>query len=296
MKKRDIARATDPHREREASRYEHPIPSREFILHTLAQAGVPLTDEELARRLAIKTTEREPFERRLGAMERDGQILRNRKGAILVAAKLDLIKGRVEGHPDGYGFVIAEEGEDLYLGPHEMRKVLHGDVVMVRESGVDRRGRREATIVEVIARANTRVVGRVVEVLGEAADSGIEIEIALRKHELPFKFSAQAEALAAKFPPVPRPGDLSGREDLRSLELVTIDGETARDFDDAVYCEKAGGGFRLVVAIADVIHYVQGGDALYLEARERGNSVYFPPRLIPILPQHLSNRLCSPTP
>src|SRR5258706_3489108 len=347
MKKRDIARATDPHREREASRYEHPIPGREFILQTLAEAGVPVTDDELARRLAIKPKERDAFVKRLGAMERDGQILRNRKGAILVASKLDLIKGRVEGHPDGYGFVIADEGEDLYLGPHEMRKVLHGDRVMVRESGVDRRGRREGTIIEVIERANTRVVGRlvgerkflfvqpaerrisqtiliapedvgnartgqvlvaeltvqpaghtqpigrVVEVLGEAADSGIEIEIALRKHELPFKFSAQAEALAAKFPPVPRPGDIAGREDLRSLELVTIDGETARDFDDAVYCEKTGEGFRLVVAIADVSHYVQGGDALDLEARERGNSVYFPRRVIPMLPEHLSNGLYS---
>lgn len=347
MKKRPIARATDPYREREAARYEHPIPSREYILQTLAEAGVPLADEELAQRLAIKATERDPFERRLGAMERDGQILRNRKGAILVAAKLDLIKARVEGHPDGYGFAIAEEGADLYLGPHEMRKVLHGDGVMMRESGVDRRGRREGTIVEVIARANSRVVGRlvgerkflfvqpaerrisqtiliapedagdaragqvvvaeltvqpdghtqpigrVVEVLGEAADSGIEIEIALRKHELPFKFSAQAEALAAKFPPVPRPGDSAGREDLRSLDLVTIDGETARDFDDAVYCEKTHGGFRLVVAIADVSHYVQGGDALDLEARERGNSVYFPRRVIPMLPEQLSNGLCS---
>src|SRR5258707_624894 len=347
MKKRDVARATDPHREREASRYEHPIPSREFILQTLAQAGVPLTDEELARRLAIKPKEGDAFVKRLGAMERDGQILRNRKGAILVASKLDLIKGRVEGHPDGYGFVVAEDGEDLYLGPHEMRKVLHGDRVMVRESGVDRRGRREGTIVEVIERANTRVVGRlvaerkflfvqpaerrisqtiliapedagnaragqvvvaeltvqpdghtqpigrVVEVLGEAADSGIEIEIALRKHELPFKFSAQAEALAAKFPPVPRPGDSAGREDLRSLELVTIDGETARDFDDAVYCEKTSEGVRLLVAIADVSHYVREGDALDVAARERGNSVYFPPPGIPMLPEHLSNGLCS---
>src|SRR5467141_3777386 len=337
MKKRDTARATDPHREREASRYEHPIPSREFILQTLAEAGVPLTDEELAQRLAIKPKERDAVAKRLGAMERAGQILRNRKGAILVAAKLDLIKGRVEGHPDGYGFVIAEDGEDLYLGPHEMRKVLHGDRVMVRESGVDRRGRREGTIVEVIERANRRVVGRlpaerrisqtiliapedagnaragqvvvaeltvqpdghtqpigrVVEVLGEAADPGIEIEIARRKHELPFKFSARAEALAAGFPSVPRPEDLAGREDLRSLELVTIDGETARDFDDAVYCEKTGEGFRLVVAIADVSHYVRDGDALDLEARERGNSVYFPRRVIPMLPEQLSNGLCS---
>src|SRR5712691_870606 len=347
MKKRDIARATDPHREREASRYEHPIASREFILRTLAEAGVPLTDDELAHRLAIKTKERDAFVKRLGAMEREGQILRNRKGAILVAANLHLVTGRVERHPDGYRFVVAEEGPDLYLSPHEMRKVLHGDRVMVRESGVDRRGRKEGTIVEVIERVNARVVGRlhgergflfvqpaerrisqtiliapedagnarvgqvvvaeltlqpdgrtqpigrVVEVLGEAADSGIEIEIALRKHELPFKFSAQAEALAAKFPPVPRSGDLAGREDLRSLELVTIDGETARDFDDAVYCEKTSEGFRLIVAIADVSHYVQDGDALDLDARERGNSVYFPRRVIPMLPERLSNGLCS---
>src|SRR5216683_1837793 len=160
MKKRDIARATDPHREREASRYEHPIPSREFILRTLAESGVPLTDEELAQRLAIKPEERDAFAKRLGAMEREGQILRNRKGAILVASKLDLVTGRVEGYPDGYGFVAAEKGADLYLSPHEMRKVLHGDRVMVRESGVDRRGRKEGTIVEVIESVNHRVVGR----------------------------------------------------------------------------------------------------------------------------------------
>src|SRR6266581_2169896 len=140
MKKRRIARSADPHLEREAARYEHPIASREFILQTLAEAGVPLADEELARRLAIGPAERDAFERRVAAMERDGQILRNRKGAILVATKLDLVSGRVEGHPDGYGFVIPENGADLYLDPHEMRKVLHGDRVMVRESGLDRGG------------------------------------------------------------------------------------------------------------------------------------------------------------
>ncbi len=159
-KKRRIARGADPHLEREAARYEHPIASREFILQTLAEAGVPLADEELARRLAIGPGERDAFERRVAAMEREGQVLRNRKGAILVATKLDLVSGRVEGHPDGYGFVIAEDGDDLYLDPHEMRKVLHGDRVMVRESGLDRRGRREGKIVEVIERANRSVVGR----------------------------------------------------------------------------------------------------------------------------------------
>jgi ribonuclease R len=360
MKKPRTPGVKDPHREREAERYESPIASREFILQTLAEAGVPLLDKELLRRTGIKPREREGFERRIAAMERDGQILRNRKGAILAASKLDLVAGRVEGHPDGYGFVVPENGSDIYLGPHEMKKVLHGDRVMVRESGSDRRGRREGTIVEVVERANSRIVGRlrreqqflfvraaerrisqeiliaaedagaaqpgqvviaeltaqpdghtqpigrIVEVLGNATDPGIEIEIALRKHALPFEFSPQAEALAAKFSDVPRPGDLAGREDLRTLPLVTIDGETARDFDDAVYCEESAplskgagrspGGFRLVVAIADVSHYVRNGDALDAEARERGNSVYFPRRVIPMLPERLSNGLCSLNP
>jgi len=319
-------------------------------LQVLAKAGVPLLDQDLAKRLAIKPSELEAFERRLAAMEREAQILRNRKGAILVATKIDLIAGRVEGHPDGYGFVVAEQGGDLYLNPHEMKKVLHGDHVLVRESGEDRRGRKEGKIVEVIARANSRVVGRlkrehqflfvqpserrisqtilvapedaagaragqvvvaelttqpdghvqpigrIVEVLGDAADSGIEIEIALRKHELPFRFSPRAESLAAAFPEAPRHDDLAGREDLRALDLVTIDGESARDFDDAVWCEETGQGFRLVVAIADVSHYVRDGDALDLEARERGNSVYFPRRVIPMLPERLSNGLCSLNP
>src|SRR5207245_10268316 len=122
MKKRDIARATDPHREREASRYEHPIPSREFILQTLAEAGVPLTDEELAQRLAINPKERDAFVQRLGAMERDGQVLRNRKGAILVAAKLALAARRVEGPPAGYGFVMPDEGADRYPRPTDSRR------------------------------------------------------------------------------------------------------------------------------------------------------------------------------
>jgi ribonuclease R len=349
-RKRHNSRADDPHREREAARYENPIASREFILKTLAAAGVPLTDAELAERLAIKADEREAFERRLAAMEREAQIVRNRKGAILVAQKLHLIAGRVEGHPEGYGFVVPDEGEDLYLPPHEMKKVLHGDRVAVRGSGVDHRGRAEAKIVEVIERVTSKVVGRlrrehgilfvepserrisqnihvaaedaggaragqvvvaeltvqpdgrsepigrIVEVLGDAADPGIEIEIALRKHDLPFKFSAAAEQLAAKYPEAPSGEDLGGREDLRKLELVTIDGETARDFDDAVYCEKTKEGFRLIVAIADVSHYVRDGDALDKEARERGNSVYFPRRVIPMLPERLSNDLCSLNP
>ncbi|HEY6865160.1 MAG TPA: ribonuclease R [Burkholderiales bacterium] len=348
----------DPHHAREAARYESPIASREFILDTLAHDG-PLTEDALAHRVGIASHEREAFERRVAAMEREGQLLRNRKGALLVAEKIHLIAGRVEGHPDGYGFVVPDDGSpDLHLDPREMRKVLHRDRVMVREAGEDRRGRREAAIVEVIERANAKLVGRlrqdrnflyveasdrrisqdvfvapedaggakpgevvvvqltaqpdayakpmgrVIEVLGDATDPGIEIEIALRKHDLPFEFSERARAQAEQFPAAPTAEDGTGREDLRGLALVTIDGESAKDFDDAVWSAPLGGagakggrtGFRLIVAIADVSHYVRHGDALDLEARERGNSVYFPRRVIPMLPERLSNGLCSLNP
>ncbi|HKO88337.1 MAG TPA: ribonuclease R [Burkholderiales bacterium] len=344
-------RSRDPHRDREAGRYENPIPSREFILQILEEEAVPVEEARLAKLLGIKRTEAEGFTRRLGAMERDGQILRNRKGAILVAQKLDLVSGKVEAHPDGFGFLIPDEGgADLFLSPTEMQQVMHGDRVMVRPGGLDRRGRREGNIVEVLERAQQKVVGRlrkehglwfliasdrriqhdiliepgtskdakegqvvtvelavqpgkhtqpigkVTEVLGNYADPGMEIEIALRKHSLPHEFSAAATRHAAKLPKAVRESDWAGRIDLRDLPLVTIDGETARDFDDAVYCEKQGKGFRLIVAIADVSYYVTPGDALDIDARERGNSVYFPRRVIPMLPEKLSNGLCSINP
>jgi ribonuclease R len=345
-------KSRDPHREREAARYAHPVASREYILAALARQGVPMTEDALARLLDVSSDEREAFGRRLRAMERAGEIIRNRRNAICMPEKLDLIRGRVQGHPDGFGFMVREDGgEDLFLGPAEMHKVLHGDRVMARVSGTDRRGRPEGSIVEVLEHAQQRVVGRlhdergvlfvvpedrrisaellvapdgagaarpgqvvtaeivvqparhtrpvarIVEVLGSYADPGMEIEIALRKHALPHVFSREAERLCEKFPDAVTAQDRRGRRDIRDLPLVTIDGETARDFDDAVYCEKAeAGGFRLVVAIADVSHYVHHGDALDREARERGNSVYFPRRVIPMLPERLSNGLCSINP
>jgi ribonuclease R len=343
--------ARDPHYAREAERYDHPLPSRELILETLAREGIPVQEETLCQLLHIETAEVESFRRRLRAMEREGQIMRNRRDAILVAGKLDLVAGRVEGHPDGYGFLVPDEdGPDMFLSEKEMRKVLHGDRVMARASGVDRRGRPEGAIVEIISRANTRLVGRlhkphgvafvaaenrrisqdilippgadmdakpgqvvtveivaqpnknaqpagrIVEVLGNYADPGMEIEIALRKHELPYEFSSAVMRFAEKLPDTVRPNDSKGREDLRALPLVTIDGETARDFDDAVHCKREGKGFRLWVAIADVSHYVRPGDVLDAASRERGNSVYFPRRVIPMLPEKLSNGLCSLNP
>ncbi|MCF8152417.1 MAG: ribonuclease R [Sulfuritalea sp.] len=351
MKKKNNLRLQDPHLEREREQYEHPLPSREFILQILAEQGAPVSDEELLQLLHIETHEEDLFARRLRAMERDGQIMRNRKGAICVVDKLDLVKGKVQGHPDGFGFLIPEDGSpDMFLSEKEMHKVLHGDIVMVRQSGVDRRGRPEAKIIEVLERANSRVVGRlyeehgihyvvaenrrisqdilvasggtgdakagqvvileilkhpdkhaqpigrIVQVLGNYADPGMEIEIALRKHDLPHEFPKDAEKQARLFAPKVKPEDWAGREDIRNLPLVTIDGETARDFDDAVYCAPEKGGYRLVVAIADVSHYVQTNDALDREAILRGNSVYFPRRVIPMLPEELSNGLCSLNP
>ena len=341
-------RLADPFLERERGRYESPLPSREWVLEVLQKEGVPVDPDHLLELLDIQEGEGNAFMRRLNAMEREGQIMRNRRGALCVVEKLGLIRGRVQGHPDGFGFLIPEDGSsDLFLGPWEMSKVYHGDRVMARETGTDRRGRREGVVVEVLERAHTRVVGRlleehglsyvvpedrrlthdilvpsearmsakagqvvvaeiieqpdrhvkpvgrIVEVLGGYADPGMEVEIALRKHELPYVFSPAAEAIARKFPTSVRKSDWKGREDLTKLALVTIDGETAKDFDDAVYVQKEGRGYRLYVAIADVSAYVTHGDALDQEARSRGNSVYFPRRVIPMLPEELSNGLCS---
>ncbi len=357
-------RRSDPFFEREVQKYPSPLPSREYITLTLEEQGRPVSVEHLCALLDIAPFERDLFERRLRAMEREGEVLRNRKGALILPEKVDLIPGRVMGHADGFGFLIPDDqSDDLYLEPKQMDRVLHGDRALARVAGVDRRGRREGVIVEVLERANTLVVGRVFEehgvrfvvpenrrinqkillapaekgetgkkgkkrggvavvqpgqvvvveiieqptrytqpigrvkeVLGNYADPGMEIEIALRKHDLPFDFSPEAEAETKAIPDTVRKVDTAGREDLTHLPLVTIDGETARDFDDAVYAEKVGRGYRLVVAIADVSHYVKPGMALDHDAFSRGNSVYFPRRVIPMLPEKLSNGLCSLNP
>ncbi len=344
-------RRADPFFERECAKYAEPLPSREYVLQVLADEGVPVSFDRLVTLLDIAAFEIESFQRRLGAMQRDGQLMQNRAGDFLIPDKADLVRGQVEGHADGYGFLVPDDGSpDLFLGPHEMQKALHRDRVLARVVGVDRRGRREGKIVEVLERANSRVVGRVfdehgvlfvvaenkrinqdiliapgtkprpkagqvvvveiieqpskhvqpigkiVESLGNYADPGMEIEIALRKHELPFEFSKEALAETRRFPAEVRKNDAKGREDIRHLPLVTIDGETARDFDDAVYCERQGKGFRLLVAIADVSHYVKAGGGLDRDSMERGNSVYFPRRVIPMLPEKLSNGLCSINP
>ena len=346
------ARERDPHRQREAKKYDNPIPSREFILETLTQHGAPMRFPELSRALDLSDeSDLVALERRLGAMERDGQLLRNRKEAYCIVNRRDLIAGRVIGHQDGFGFVRPDDGgDDLYLYPKDMKALFHGDRVVVRVSGRDRRGRLEGAVVEILERNTTTVVGklyqeggvgfvvpdhkrlshdviipsdrigdaaqgqivvaeitdqptkrtqpigRIVEIVGDHMAPGMETDIALRAHGIPQAWPPEVEAeiagLGAEVPEAAK----AGRSDLRDLPLVTIDGEDARDFDDAVFAERKPKGWRLLVCIADVSSYVIPGTALDREAYERGNSVYFPDRVVPMLPEVLSNGLCSINP
>ena len=336
------------------NQYSYSIPSREEILGILRTAAEPQNADAIALALNVKPDEIDGLMRRLNAMERDGQIKPDRAGIYQLSNSTNFIQGRVSSHRDGYGFLVPDEsGDDLFLSEKEMQKVLHGDRVQARIIGTDRRGRPEGTIVEVIARANTHVIGRllnengvwvvapedkrigqdiklhgspgkgkagqvvsvelteqpsrfsqpvgkIVEVLGEIDDPGMEIDIAVRKFGVPHEFSDAAKKAAAKLPSEVRDTDIADRVDLRDVPLVTIDGEDARDFDDAVYCEpiKIGraDGYRLIVAIADVSHYVKPNEALDVDALERSTSVYFPRRVIPMLPEKLSNGLCSLNP
>jgi ribonuclease R len=268
---------------------------------------------------------------------------------------LQEVEGTVSGHRDGHGFLLRDDSDaDIFLPPNEMRAVMHNDRVRVRIIRLDRKGRPEGRITEILERPKAPIigrllqesgvwlvapedkrygqdilipktgtanaqpgkvvvvnlteppslyaqpVGRVVEVLGEVDDPGMEIEIAVRKYNVPHQFSDGCLLEAKNLPDKVQPKDKKGRVDLTDVPLVTIDGEDARDFDDAVYCEPAkvgrGKGWRLLVAIADVSHYVQTNHPIDIDAYDRATSVYFPRRVIPMLPEKLSNGLCSLNP
>jgi ribonuclease R len=348
----DQTPSTDPHAEREAGRYENPIPSREFILDVLGKHAKPMTAPQLAAHFGLfEADQEEALRRRLGAMVRDGQISGDRRGAYTPLSEAELVRGRVQGHPDGFGFLIPADGTpDLLLTSKQMRLVFHGDVALVRPTGFDHKGRREGQVVRVEER-NTRsvvgryyeengaafvmpdnvrmtqevlvegdtlgaevgqfvsveivtypthrslAIGRIVEILGDYMAPGMEIDIAIRNHGIPHTWPDEVEAEVAGLSAEVAEQDKLGRVDLRKLPLCTIDGEDARDFDDAVFAERRkGGGFRLIVAIADVSHYVRPGTALDTEAKARGTSVYFPDFVVPMLPEILSNGLCSLNP
>ncbi|WP_432744063.1 ribonuclease R [Methylobacter sp. G7] len=348
----DFNSTKDPYAQREAEKYENPIPSRELILQFIEHAGKPLRREELAEAFTLETEDQlEALRRRLRAMERDGQLLFNRGKKYCLVNNEDLIAGRIIGHADGFGFIKPDDGsDDLFLSPREMNPLLHNDRALVRIAGVDKKGRREGAVVEILQRNTHHVVGRlykedgftyvvpdnkniaqtilvqkdgtgkakqgqivvaeiveqptklrqpigrIVEVMGEHMAPGMEIEMAIRSHELPNQWPDELlEAIKPLSKDVPESAK-EGRVDLRDIPLVTIDGEDARDFDDAVYCQKTPKGWKLLVAIADVSHYVQINSELDKEAQKRSTSVYFPEQVIPMLPEILSNGLCSLNP
>jgi len=343
-------RKKDPHLKRETKNYTHPVPSREFILQHLERVGEPLAFNEILDAFELKIEEEEEgLRRRLRAMQRDGQVVRTRRGKFALLEEMALVSGHVQGHRDGFGFLIPDdEGTDVFLTARQMRGIFPQDRVLVRVTGVDRRNRREGIIVEVLERNTKTVVGRfyregqmafvdpddktmtqdiiippaeqgkakhgdyvivkiltqpdkrrqpsgkITEILGDHLTPGMEVELSIRSHDLPFEWPKPVLNEVKKFSDEIKKSDLRDREDFRDLPFVTIDGEDARDFDDAVYCEsRKQGGWKLYVAIADVSHYVKHKSHLDKEAIERGNSVYFPSRVIPMLPEVLSNGLCS---
>ncbi len=346
----------DPEAKLEAKRYDNPVASRALILQTIKQAGM-MTQSSVFKTLSVREDQEEGVGRRLAAMVRDGQLVRNRRGGFLPVDEKNLIRGHVIAHADGFGFLTPDEGgDDLFLSARQMRGVLHGDHAVATVAGVDRRGRLEGSIVSVIERANKTLIGRLFDdegiayvvpdnkrisqnilipadmfadaeagqivkveitsqptqrrqmvgkitgIIGEHMGPGMEIEISIHSHCIPHEFSDEVMVQANKFGTEVKAKDKSGRVDLRSVALLTIDGADARDFDDAVYCEPrtdlsgASSGWKLLVAIADVAHYVDINTPLDGEAYERATSVYFPGRVVPMLPEALSNGLCSINP
>jgi ribonuclease R len=346
-------KSKDPFYKRESEKYADPIPSREFIMEILDEYGRPMSRNQLFDKLHLSSeSKQESLGFRLKAMLRDGQIMQDRRGRFCLLQKINLRRGSIQGHPDGYGFFVPDDGgDDMVLSAKEMRAVMHGDVVLAYQAGVDRRGRPEGKIHEVLEHANATVVGRfftdhgvnfvlpdskritqdisipqefansakngqmvlveiiaypnkraqaigkVIHILGEHMAPGMEIQVAIHAHGIPFEWPDDVLAEVAKIPQQVTEHQIKGRTDLRTLPFVTIDGEDAKDFDDAVYCyKKPKGGFQLYVAIADVSNYVAKDSALDKEAARRGNSVYFPGKVIPMLPEALSNGLCSLNP
>lgn len=329
-----------------------PLIERAEIRRVLEQAARPLTRRQLSHHFHLDKAQSDRLLKPvLLKMMSTGEIVRNRRAAYGLSEQMDLIPGRISAHPDGYGFVIPDDDrDDLFLSPRQMRQVFHGDRVLAAVAAVDRRGRLEGVVVEVVERAHRQIVGRlvvesgvavvvpddphltqdillpshklgevgpgkivvvrvdqpptlhrsalgeIIAVLGDADEPGMATEIAIQSHELPVEFSSAALAQARKLGDAIAPEDAAGRLDLRDLPLITIDGADARDFDDAVFAEPAGEGYRVVIAIADVAEYVRPGSALDEDAQQRGNSVYFPDRVLPMLPEALSNGLCSLNP
>ena len=342
----------DPFAHREAQNYERPIASREFILECFDEALGPLLFEHLADILEYRDADQKTaLQRRLGAMVRDGQLFRNRKGQYAIVTQADLVAGEVVAHRDGFGFLQPDAGgDDLYLSARQMRTLMHGDRAIVRPAGLNRRGKPEGRLVEILERRvmavsghffeeaglgfvrpenrrltqdilippgaeagachgdivsaritgypteKSHTLGEITEILGNTLTPDMYIELAIRKFGLPHVWPQAVLQETAPLSEALPQEEIEKRRDIRDLPLVTIDGKYARDFDDAVYCQPAEKGWKLFVAIADVSWYVRPDTALDAEAYERSTSTYFPNRVVPMLPEALSNGLCSINP
>jgi ribonuclease R len=339
-------------RKKSKKAYKHPVPNRSELLEFIQDAGRPLNLDKIAEGLGLSAARaRKKLLDELRKMVRAGQILENRRGEFLLLKRLNLVTGVVIGHRDGFGFVRRDEGgDDIYLSAGQMRSLFHGDRVVIKIIGEDRRGRPEGRLVEVLDRSvreiagqfirergigvvipdNPRIAhriliargaagnaqhgqivvakildfpthveqatGEIVRVVGEPDAKGIATDIAIHAHGIPTDWPKAVRDQVKQFGKEVPDAAGEGRVDLRDTNLVTIDGADARDFDDAVFATPSGKGYRLIVAIADVGHYVEKDSPLDKQAILRGTSVYFPDRVVPMLPEVLSNGLCSLNP
>ncbi|MDG1463336.1 MAG: ribonuclease R [Gammaproteobacteria bacterium] len=333
-------------------KYKNPLPSGNELVRMLEATGVPVAIEAVARHAGLKGPKAiAALKTRLAEMVTSGRIMKNRRSEYCLVSKIGGITGKVQAHPDGFGFLIPEDGsEDLFVPFHEMRQLLDGDRILARVAGSSRQGKRKVAIVEILERGKKVIVGRfkrehgvsfvveqaarsphnflvakhhtgdaqpgqmvklqivdypgknseaygkIVDVLGEPSDPGMATTLAIEAFEIPDGFPDAVIKQSASWGDEVREDDKANRVDLRKTPLVTIDGADARDFDDAVFAEPTEQGWRLVVAIADVSQYVQVGDAIDQQAIKRSTSVYFPDRVVPMLPESLSNGLCSLNP
>jgi ribonuclease R len=316
----------------------------------------PASARELAQLLRVPREERNSFKRQLRTLVESGQLLQIRGNRFGVAEKMDVVVGRLQTNPGGFGFVVPEHAEpgerkDIFIAPPNLAEAMHGDRVVARVERQTEKG-LEGRIIRILQRSQETVVGRfevdesglgyvvpfdrriltdiqvptgqsasaepaemvlveitrwptasrgpvgrVSEVLGRIDEPGVDTQIIIRKHGIPDTHSEESIEEAKRLGGAVRERDLRGRTDFRPTTTVTIDGEHARDFDDAITIERlANGNYWLGVHIADVSHYVNEGNALDEEAYERGTSVYFPERAVHMFPSELATGLCSLNP
>lgn len=328
------------------------INKKDILKFLSEELGRPAPLKDIRGRFGVCKSGRASLLKLLNQMVTSGEIVRIKGGSYGVPSKMNLVTGRLQMHPDGFGFVLPDEGgEDVFVRAKGVSSAMHGDHVVARVEGQKPGGKRGGSIIRIIERAHKTLVGRfekgtkfgyvvaeekrilqdvyiplgedmgasdgdvvlveitsypvknrspeglIIQVIGRPDDPEVEIQSIIIKHNISAIFPEDVLAEAGSVPDSVSDSDMGGRVDLRDMMTVTIDGETARDFDDAVSVRREpNGNIRLWVSIADVSHYVREGSILDKEAYARSTSVYFPDRCIPMLPERLSNGICSLNP